>query len=83
LPIEFNKLESPSEKPYTGTYQNQEDFPSENIEFIVGARGVTLYEVVQAMQTMRTDLKWIKWLLALILAAMLGQLVVSHPGLLQ
>lgn len=78
--MEFSKLESPSEKPYSGAYQNQEDFPSENIEFLIGAGGTTLYEVVQAMETMKTDLKWVKWLLGFILAVMLGQLVVGWLG---
>lgn len=73
--IEFTKLDAPSERPYSGDYQGQTDFPSENIEFILGAKGVTLHEVVEVMKDLRSDMKWMKWLLAFILAALIGLLV--------
>lgn len=70
--VEFSKLENPCEKPYDGQYQDQKDFPSDNIEFILGAKGVTLFEVVETMKGLRNDVKWMKWLLAGILAALLA-----------
>jgi dCTP deaminase len=75
--IEFNRLESEAEKGYSGEYQNQTDFPTENIEFILGAKGVTLYEVVETMKSLSKDVGWIKWLLALMFAALMVQWISS------
>lgn len=73
--VEFTKLDVPSKRPYSGDYQGQSDFPSENIEFILGAKGVTLAEVVEVMKSLRSDMKWMKWLLALIFATLVGLLI--------
>jgi len=73
--IEFSRLEKPSEKPYEGQYQDQKDFPSDNIEFILGAKGVTLYEVVETMKALRGDVKWMKWLLVAIFGALLAAIL--------
>jgi dCTP deaminase len=73
--IEFHELSTPCEKPYSGPYQGQDDFPSDNIEFVVGAKGITLGEVVDVMRGLRSDMKWMKWLLALIFATLIGLLV--------
>jgi len=70
--IEFSELSAPCEKPYSGSYQGQNDFPSDNIEFIVGAKGITLSEVVDVMQGLRSDVKWLKILLLLILGALIA-----------
>jgi dCTP deaminase len=75
--IEFSRLESEAEKGYMGEYQNQSDFPTENIEFMLGAKGVTLYEVVQTMRTLTRDVSWMKWLLALIFAVLLAQWIAT------
>lgn len=72
--VEFNRLSQPAQKGYSGAYQHQTSFPSDNIEFIIGARGVTLYEVVETMKGLRSDMNWVKVLLALILAALLAAL---------
>lgn len=72
--VEFSRLEEPSEKGYSGAYQGVADFPSDNIEFIVGAKGVTLYEVVDVMKGLKSDVKWMKYILALILAGILAEL---------
>ncbi|MEM0232971.1 MAG: dCTP deaminase [Candidatus Nezhaarchaeales archaeon] len=73
--IEFHKLESPVERPYSGPYQDQKDFPIENVEFIAEAKGVSLAEVIKVVRELRSDVKWMKWLLALILAALLGAII--------
>jgi len=73
--VEFSKLNIPSEKAYSGEYQGQSDFPSENIEFILGEQGITLSEVVEVMKSLRSDMKWMKWLLALIFATLVGLLI--------
>ena len=70
--IEFTRLEENVEKPYSGSYQEQTDFPSENIEFIIGAKGVTLYEVVDVMKALRGDVKWMKWLMVAIFGGILA-----------
>lgn len=44
-------------------------------EFIVGARGVTLYEVVQTMRTVSRDIWWMKWLLLVILGALIAGII--------
>lgn len=72
--IEFTRLEEPSEKGYSGVYQNADDFPSENIEFIAGAKDVTLYEVVETMKAVRGDIRWMKWILVAIFGAILAAL---------
>jgi dCTP deaminase len=73
--IEFHELSIPCEKPYSGPYQGQDDFPSDNIEFVIGAKGITLAEVVDVMRALRSDVKWMKWLLALIFATLIGLLI--------
>jgi dCTP deaminase len=73
--IEFSELSKPCEKPYSGSYQGQNDFPSDNIEFIVGAKGITLYEVVDVMRGLRSDVKWLKIILLLILGALIAGVI--------
>jgi len=73
--IEFSRLGKPAEHPYSGNYQNQVDFPSENIEFIVGAKGITLYEVAELMKKLSTDVRWMKWLLGGIFLALIAALI--------
>ena len=67
--VEFEKLERDVDEPYSGPYQNQNDFPSENIEFITQAKGITLFEVVDVMKSLKTDVKWIKWFMGILIAA--------------
>jgi hypothetical protein len=43
--IEFNKLESPTQNPYRGRYQNQPYFPAEDVNFILRARTISLAEI--------------------------------------
>lgn len=73
--VEFNRLDKPAEKGYSGPYQHQDDFPSDNIEFITGAMGITLYEVVETMKDLRSDIRWIKVLLGFILAALIAGII--------
>jgi len=73
--IEFHELSGQCEKPYSGEYQDQEDFPSDNIEFIIGAKGITLYEVVEVIRGLRSDVRWLKVLLLLILGAIISGVI--------
>jgi len=73
--IEFHELSNPCEKPYSGPYQGQNDFPSDNIEFVIGAKGITIAEVVDVMKGLRSDVKWMKILLLLILAALIAGVI--------
>jgi dCTP deaminase len=73
--IEFSELPGSCEKPYSGPYQKQNDFPSDNVEFIIGAKGITLSEVVDVMRGLRSDVKWLKILLLLILGALIAGVI--------
>lgn len=43
--VEFERLEEPAEKPYSGPYQDQDDFPDEQYNFILNARTTSLAEI--------------------------------------
>jgi hypothetical protein len=45
--IELQYLESPAINPYSGVYQDQMDFPQDQLEFITNASTVSLAEVNQ------------------------------------
>ncbi len=78
--IEFSRLDEPSEKGYSGVYQDTKDFPSENIEFIAGAEGVTLSNVVSVMQELQSDVRWMKYLLLLIFGAIVVEVLARFFG---
>ncbi len=43
--IEINRLEEDAEKPYDGPYQNQDDFPADQHNYILNARTTSLAEI--------------------------------------
>jgi len=43
--IEINRLEEDAEKPYNGPYQNQDDFPADQHNYILNARTTSLAEI--------------------------------------
>jgi dCTP deaminase len=43
--IEFERLDAPTSKPYSGQYQDQDDFPAEQYNFILRAHTVSLAEI--------------------------------------
>jgi len=43
--VEFGRLEEPSEVPYSGPYQDQDDFPDDQYNFILSARTTSLAEI--------------------------------------
>jgi len=51
--IEFDRLEEPTARPYSGEYQNQEDFPAEQYNFILGAHTVSLAEIPDLKEQVR------------------------------
>ena len=43
--VEFERLEEPADVPYSGPYQDQNDFPDEQYNFILHARTTSLAEI--------------------------------------
>lgn len=43
--IEFHRLEEPASNGYSGRHQQQDDFPDDQYEFILGARTTSLAEI--------------------------------------
>ena len=43
--VEFQRLEEPAEAGYAGAYQDQDDFPADQYEFILSARTTSLAEI--------------------------------------
>ena len=43
--VEFERLEEPAEVPYSGPYQDQDDFPDDQYNFILSARTTSLAEI--------------------------------------
>jgi dCTP deaminase len=43
--VEFERLDEPAEKPYSGPYQDQEDFPEDQYNFIIHAHTTSLAEI--------------------------------------
>lgn len=43
--VEFSRLEEPAEVGYDGPFQNQDDFPAEQINYILNARTTSLAEI--------------------------------------
>jgi len=43
--VEFDRLEEPAEGPYSGPYQDQDDFPDDQYNFILHARTTSLAEI--------------------------------------
>jgi len=43
--VEINRLEEMVEKPYDGPYQNQDDFPADQYNYILNARTTSLAEI--------------------------------------
>jgi len=50
--IEFEKLDEPAELPYSGPYQDQDDFPEEQYNYILRAHTTSLAEI----PTLRTEI---------------------------
>lgn len=48
--VEFQRLEEPAEIGYSGPYQDQDDFPSDQYNFILGARTTSLAEIPMLRQ---------------------------------
>jgi len=53
LTIEFEKLDEPTSKPYSGEYQHQDDFPAEQYNFIMSAHTVSLAEIPDLREEVR------------------------------
>jgi len=43
--VEFERLDEPAETPYSGPYQDQEDFPEDQYNFIIQAHTTSLAEI--------------------------------------
>lgn len=51
--IEFERLEEPATKPYSGEYQYQDDFPAEQYNFILSAHTVSLADIPDLREQVR------------------------------
>jgi dCTP deaminase len=52
--IEFLYLKTNARKPYSGRYQDQTDFASEDIVFLAETKGVTLTDILKSMNEIRS-----------------------------
>jgi dCTP deaminase len=55
--IEFDRVQTPADPPYRGIYLNQTDFSSEDVSWLMRARGMTFGQVVQAVQDLQSSVK--------------------------
>lgn len=52
--IEFLYLKTKARKPYSGTYQDQVDFASEDIAFLAESKGLTLADILKSLNEIRS-----------------------------
>jgi len=52
--IEFLYLKTDARKPYSGRYQDQTDFASEDIVFLAESKGVTLTDILRSLNEIRS-----------------------------
>ena len=43
--VEFQRLDEPAEMPYSGPYQDQDDFPADQYNYVLSARTTSLAEI--------------------------------------
>lgn len=55
--IEFSRLETPSRSFYKGKYQDQRDFDSENISWLMTMKGMTFAQVVESVRSLQESVK--------------------------
>lgn len=51
--IEFSRLKTPASSTYEGKYQNQTDFDSENISWLMTMKGMTFAQVVESVKNLQ------------------------------
>ena len=51
--IEFSELDTPSSFPYKGRYQDQKDFDSLDISWLMTAKGMTFSQVVESIKNLQ------------------------------
>lgn len=56
--LEFHRLEEPTKYPYAGEYQNQEDFPDDQSEFIIKAQTTCLEKFPEVEEGVRQLEAW-------------------------
>ena len=84
--VEFFKLITEASKPYSGIFQGQKTIPSDDIEFILTAKGITVSDVIKELSTLSKNvselkgtidtMKWIVPLLAGIISGLISLLAV-------
>ncbi len=55
--IEINRVESPASPAYDGDYQDQTDFDSEDVSWLMRAKGMTFVQVVEAVRDLQNSVK--------------------------
>lgn len=53
--IEFSKVDTKASPGYVGAYQGQSDFSSEDISWLMRARGMTFIQVVDAVKSLQSS----------------------------
>jgi len=57
---EFQYLQTNASKPYSGRYQDQMDFASEDIAFLAESKGVTLADVLKSLNEIRSFVELVR-----------------------
>jgi dCTP deaminase len=80
--IEFFRLVKAASKPYSGPFQGQRTIPSDDIEFILTAKGITISDVIKELSTLSRNvaeltgtintMKWMVPMLAGVIAGLLS-----------
>ena len=82
ISIEIHRLEQPTNKPYSGPYQDRLRLGPEEIEAITETEGMALSEVIKTLQSlsvnvgaMAGEIKTLKWVIPIIVG--LGMAIIS------
>lgn len=73
--VEFNELKGAVERPYTGPYQHQKDFPSEDIEFVyTGEKPLSFHasKLLMELESIRYRTRTLEFLLATLVVVIFG-----------
>lgn len=58
--VEFFRLIKEASKPYTGIFQGQKTIPTDDIEFILTAKGITVSDVIKELSTLSRNVAELK-----------------------
>jgi dCTP deaminase len=90
LSVEFHKLEHPTDRPYSGPYQDRLEFGPEEMEAVTQGSGMALSEVLTTLrsvssnvsslagsvQTLTGEMNMLRWLIPLIVFVGIGAITI-------